>query len=714
MDKLSDAQRELFRSGGSLADYDIVKPIGKGKFSVVYRAKRRCDEVLVALKKVNIFNLMDVKAREKTLKEVRLVQSVHHPNIIQYLDAFIGQDDELCIAFEWAEAGDLKRQIRKANEKHARFDEHTIWTYFGQICAAIHHMHAHRIMHRDIKPANIFLTLSGAVKVGDLGLGRYLSENTMEAHSKVGTPLYMSPEVLRGDGYDWKCDVWSLGCILYELAMLRSPFKSEGLNLYGLFQKVNKGEYDPISDVYSTTLRSLVAHMLSLNSNDRPTLAHLCRIAATNVEPTDTVPRDRPISSSSNNQFTTDRNAINSRETTPGTPSTIEASGGSNKNESTVDMSRAFAMSELAHDKLVLLGYPFHFSIFMMIVHWLLQRIIPQIPTDVDLADDMVPPLTKASAVLVAVGLAGVDTQAMTPSALIGGFGADVCTLLHGVCDAVLNAHRPLKCVMRPSSADDVSMNKHDGDSVEWVDDAATQSNDMDDGTNDDDHFVETIRHEPEALLVHAPFHPLSPTPINATLWRAEIQRNVPTIRANSAASRYDGSPWRYRYEQWKSEGDVIVTGAADASTRLKTLVATLAKDREVIALKESQLNGTTACTTWRDQYHVRKVHQTHLEGVLRSLEGTRVALFESFHVTSTALTTTKAAVDSQSHSITDAAVLTRLRAAVATIRAENAAFDRTIAILQTSHHVHPSRRFSRRTRATVSNDHEDDDDAFR
>jgi NIMA (never in mitosis gene a)-related kinase len=60
----------------------------------------------------------------------------------------------------------------------------------------------------------------------------------MEAHSKVGTPLYMSPEVLRGNGYDWKSDIWSLGCILYEMAMLRSPFKSEGLNLYGLFQKV--------------------------------------------------------------------------------------------------------------------------------------------------------------------------------------------------------------------------------------------------------------------------------------------------------------------------------------------------------------------------------------------------------------------------------------------------------------------------------------------
>ncbi|CAE7775053.1 Nek7, partial [Symbiodinium microadriaticum] len=106
-------------------------------------------------------------------------------------------------------------------------------------------------MHRDLKPANIFLTLDGTVKVGDLGLSRELSENTYQAHSKVGTPLYMSPEVLRGDGYDFKSDIWSIGCLLYELAMLKSPFKSEGLNLYSLFQKISQGEYSPLPDRYS-------------------------------------------------------------------------------------------------------------------------------------------------------------------------------------------------------------------------------------------------------------------------------------------------------------------------------------------------------------------------------------------------------------------------------------------------------------------------------
>ena len=143
-------------SGGSLSEYQVLKAIGKGKFSVVYRAKRQVDQRLVAVKKVAIVDIMDKKTRDKCLKEVKLLQSLEHPNIIQYLDAFLsGQEEwsstksggggggggkisapppslgasnqsDLIIVLEWAEAGDLKRQLRKAIQKRARFEER-IW-----------------------------------------------------------------------------------------------------------------------------------------------------------------------------------------------------------------------------------------------------------------------------------------------------------------------------------------------------------------------------------------------------------------------------------------------------------------------------------------------------------------------------------------------------------------------------------------------------------
>lgn len=260
-----------------IGDYELLKPIGKGKFAIVYRARRLSDGETVALKRINV-DTIDDKAREKCLKEVQLLQSLDHPNVIKYLDSFI-TDNDLVIVVEWAAAGDLKRQLRKAQERGVGFEERVIWKYFAQMSSAMQHLRERRIMHRDLKPANIFLTLDGTVKVGDLGLSRELSEHTVQAHSKVGTPLYMSPEVLRGDGYDFKSDIWSLGCLLYELAMLKSPFKSEGLNLYSLFQKISQGDFQPLPENYSEELRSLAYSMISTKSEDRPDISEVVKIS---------------------------------------------------------------------------------------------------------------------------------------------------------------------------------------------------------------------------------------------------------------------------------------------------------------------------------------------------------------------------------------------------------------------------------------------------
>ena len=135
-------------SGGSLADYVIEKAIGRGHFSTVHRAVRRSDERRVALKKVQIFDMLDAKARDRCLKEVQLLKSLApRQSIIQYIDSFI-DNNELFIVFEWAEHGDLRRLLKRAQEASTSLQEPQIWRYFVQICDAIrcansHHARTH-------------------------------------------------------------------------------------------------------------------------------------------------------------------------------------------------------------------------------------------------------------------------------------------------------------------------------------------------------------------------------------------------------------------------------------------------------------------------------------------------------------------------------------------------------------------------------------------
>lgn len=130
-------------------------------------------------------------------------------------------------------------------------------------------------MHRDLKPANIFIDDKDDLKLGDLGLGREFASQTMEAFSRVGTPLYMSPEVLQGSGHDFQCDVWSLGCIGYEFCALRNPFKDESkkMSLIDLFHKIIKADYLPLSSSrYSAELLYIIDRMLIVNPDERVTI----------------------------------------------------------------------------------------------------------------------------------------------------------------------------------------------------------------------------------------------------------------------------------------------------------------------------------------------------------------------------------------------------------------------------------------------------------
>ncbi|XP_054302298.2 serine/threonine-protein kinase Nek5 isoform X3 [Pongo pygmaeus] len=247
--------------------YDVIKAIGQGAFGKAYLAKGKSDSKHCVIKEIN-FEKMPIQEKEASKKEVILLEKMKHPNIVAFFNSF-QENGRLFIVMEYCDGGDLMKRINR--QRGVFFSEDQILGWFVQISLGLKHIHDRKILHRDIKAQNIFLSKNGMVaKLGDFGIARVLNNSMELARTCIGTPYYLSPEICQNKPYNNKTDIWSLGCVLYELCTLKHPF--EGNNLQQLVLKICQAHFAPISPRFSRELHSLISQLFQVSPRDRPSI----------------------------------------------------------------------------------------------------------------------------------------------------------------------------------------------------------------------------------------------------------------------------------------------------------------------------------------------------------------------------------------------------------------------------------------------------------
>ncbi|KAE8627198.1 hypothetical protein XENTR_v10006904 [Xenopus tropicalis] len=291
-----------------MEQYNIVRVIGEGSFGRALLVCHKSSNHKYVMKEIRLPK--SFHAMEDSRKEAVLLANMKHSNIVTFQESFEG-DGHLYIVMEYCQGGDLLQKIKL--QKGRLFTEQTILQWFVQICLAVQYIHEKRVLHRDIKSKNIFLTQSCNIKLGDFGSARILTSPAAYACTYVGTPYYVPPEIWENMPYNNKSDIWSLGCVLYELCTLKHPFQAGSWK--NLILKICQGSYKPLPLQYSYELRSLINQMFRKNPRSRPSASTiLSRTALSKLIRTAPSPKIS-VGQSPENQGT--RNVVATHEPSP-------------------------------------------------------------------------------------------------------------------------------------------------------------------------------------------------------------------------------------------------------------------------------------------------------------------------------------------------------------------------------------------------------------
>ena len=289
--------------------YEKIKFLGEGQFATVYRALDKENNCEVAIKKIKIGSIQEAQdgVNRTALREIKLLQELHHANVIALLDVY-GKDSSISLVFEIMET-DLEQIL---HEKKIWLSFAHIKSYILMTLKGVEYLHQNFILHRDLKPNNLLLSKDNILKITDFGLARTFGSPSRHYSHQVVTRWYRAPELLYGSRmYGTGIDIWAVGCILAELfkreplfpgdsdldtldkiiTLLGSPTEKNwhGVTELPDFVIFNEGaQGEPLSEKFSALQKDaldILESMLKLNPNSRPTATEALQMDYFKTEP---------------------------------------------------------------------------------------------------------------------------------------------------------------------------------------------------------------------------------------------------------------------------------------------------------------------------------------------------------------------------------------------------------------------------------------------
>ena len=255
-------------------NYDLIKVLGDGGFGIKYLVQSKKTKENFVIKAIDLDDLEE-KARILMEQEGFILQKLSHPNIIKCIDSKI-LNNKVYIIMEYADDGDLKAKIKQHKQKNIPFKEENIINWFIEICEAVNYVHKQKIIHRDLKPNNIFLMKDNHIKLGGFAIAKILNADESQTNTQIGTQLYLSPEIVKGESYDYRIDIWDLGVILYEMICFKNPFEAKSISTS--YMNIVKGKIPEIENKnVSNELIELIYKILKVNPLERPEIEEIVK-----------------------------------------------------------------------------------------------------------------------------------------------------------------------------------------------------------------------------------------------------------------------------------------------------------------------------------------------------------------------------------------------------------------------------------------------------